>query len=109
MTISFSGVKTGASVIVVGQIGGHGNNVGSPFLRVTPTSTGVTLVSTASRDIKAKEGSIQISGLREFYPVVMTGTTTSTSGSVGFTIQLRGNDSGGSGSQGTVAALILSG
>jgi len=109
VTISFSGVKVGASVIVVGQMGGHANNVDSPFLRVTPTATGVTLVSTAYRDIKAKEGSITISGLKEFYPVVMTGTTTATSGSVGFTIQLRGNDSGGGGSQGTVAALILSG
>ena len=83
--------------------------MGLPFLRVTPTATGVTLVSTGHRDIKAKEGSIQISGLKEFYPVVMTGTTTATSGTVGFTIQLRGNDSGGGGSQGTVAALILSG
>jgi len=109
VVVSFSGVKVGADVIVVGQIGGHGNNVESPFLRVTPTSSNVTLASTAHRDLKAKEGSIQISGLREFQPMVVTGTTTSTSGSVGFSIQLRGNDSGGGGSQGTIAILVLSG
>ena len=109
VTVSFSGVKVGADVIVVGQIGGHANNVESPYLRVTPTSSNVTLANTSYRDLKAKEGSITINPLREFQPMVMTGTTTSTSGSVGFSIQLRGNDSGGGGSQGTIAVLVLSG
>ena len=109
VSVSFSGVKIGAEVITVAQVGGYANNVESPFLRVTPTSSNVTLASTAYRDIKAKEGSIVNNPLREYYPVVMTGTTTSTSGSVGFSIQLRGNDSGNGGAMGTVAALILSG
>ena len=109
VSVSFSGVKTGATIVCIASVGGHANNVASPYLVVTPTASNVSLDSTATQDVNAKEGSITISALRRFYPVISTGTTTSTSGSIGFSIQLRGNDSGGGGSQGRVAALILSG
>jgi len=109
VSVSFSGVKTGATIVCIASVGGHANNVASPYLVVTPTASNVSLDSTATQDVNAKEGSITISALRRFYPVISTGTTTSTSGSIGFSIQLRGNDSGSGGSQGRVAALILSG
>lgn len=109
VSVSFSGVKTGATIVCIASVGGHANNVASPYLVVTPTASNVSLDSTATQDVNAKEGSITISALRRFYPVISTGTTTSTSGSIGFSIQLRGSDSGGGGSQGRVAALILSG
>jgi hypothetical protein len=109
VSVSFTGVKSGATVVCIASVGGHANNVASPYLVVTPIASNVSLDSTATQDVNAKEGSITISALRRFYPVISTGTTTSTSGSIGFSIQLRGNDSGGGGSQGRVAALILSG
>tara|TARA_R100000027_G_scaffold6729_2_gene5267 strand:- start:6953 stop:10255 length:3303 start_codon:yes stop_codon:yes gene_type:complete len=106
VTTSFSGVKSGAKFVAILSVGGNAGNVASPYGRVTPTGSSVSLNSSASRDISFKEGGTTT---REFYVMLSTGTTSSTSGSVGFTIQLRGNDSGGGYTYGTLAALILSG
>lgn len=106
VSVSFNGVKTGANVIVIASVGGNASNVASPFLRVTPTSTNVTLDSTSYLDIAALEGS---STTKEYYAVMMTGSTSSTSGSIGFSIQLRGNDAGTGSAYGVLSALILSG
>ena len=106
VTTSFSGVKSGAKFVAILSIGGNAGNVQSPYGRVTPTGSSVSLNSSAYRDISFKEGGTTT---REFYVMLSTGTTSSSSGSVGFTIQLRGNDSGGGYTYGTLAALILSG
>ena len=106
ITVAFSGVKSGAKLVCIMALGGNAGNVASPYGLVTPTGSSVSLASTSSTNISFKEGG---TATREYYPVLSTGTTTSTSGSVGFTVQLRGNDSGGGYAYGTVSALILSG
>ncbi len=73
---------------------------------MTPTGSSVSLNSSSYRDISFKEGGTTT---REFYVMLSTGSVTATSGTVGFTIQLRGNDSGGGYTYGTLSALILSG
>ena len=106
VTTSFSGVKSGAKFVAILSIGGNAGNVSSPYGRVTPTGSSVSLNSSSYRDISFKEGGTTT---REFYVMLSTGSVTATSGTVGFTIQLRGNDSGGGYTYGTLSALILSG
>jgi hypothetical protein len=106
VVVSFNNVKSGASVLATMSIAGNASNVNSPYLRVTPTASSVTLDNSNYLDIDAHEGSF---AAREYYAVMVTGSTTSTSGSVGFNVQLRGNDSGTGSAYGVLSVLVLSG
>ena len=88
------------------SVGGNAPNVASPYGYVTPTGSSISLNSSSITSVNFLEGS---SNSRERYCVVSTGTTSNTSGSVGFTIQLRGNDSGYGYTYGQLAIMVLSG
>ena len=107
-SVSFSGVKSGAKLIVVASLRNAASNIEAPFINVTPTGTNVTLNNSVTQRIKGLEGSETFTK-SDHYPMVLSGTTTSTSGSVGFTIEQKGNDSGSGNTNGTIVALILSG
>ena len=106
VSANFANVKTGAGFVAVMSVGGNAPNVASPYGYVTPTGSSISLNSSSVTAVNFLEGS---SNSRERYCVVSTGTTSSTSGSVGFTIQLRGNDSGYGYTYGQLAIMVLSG
>ena len=93
---------------MVASLRNAASNIEAPFINVTPTGTNVTLNNSVTQRIKGLEGSETFTK-SDHYPMVLSGTTTSTSGSVGFTIEQKGNDSGSGNTNGTIVALILSG
>jgi len=102
-TVSFSGVKSGTKLMVIMQLGGR-SSVDSPYVEVAATGTSVTLDYTTTNEGWLLEGA---SGIEEPQTYVSTGTTTSTSGTVGFNVTHRGSSGGTATVQGVVAALVM--
>lgn len=102
-TVSFSGVKSGTKLMVIMQLGGR-SSADSPYVEVAATGTSVTLDYTTTNEGWLLEGA---SGIEEPQTYVSTGTTTSTSGTVGFNVIHRGASGGTATVQGVVAALVM--
>jgi hypothetical protein len=102
-TVSFSGVKSGTKLMVIMQLGGR-SSADSPYVEVAATGTSVTLDYTTMNEGWLLEGA---SGIEEPQTYVSTGTTTSTSGTVGFNVTHRGSTGGTATVQGVVAALVM--
>jgi hypothetical protein len=102
-TVSFSGVKSGTKLMVIMQLAGY-SSADSPYVEVTATGTSVTLDYTTTNEGWLRESP---SGIEEPQTYVSTGTTTSTSGTVGFNVTHRGSGGGTATVQGVVAALVM--
>lgn len=102
-TVSFSGVKSGTKLMVMMQLAGY-SSADSPYVEVTATGTSVTLDYTTTNEGWLRESP---SGIEEPQTYVSTGTTTSTSGTVGFNVTHRGSGGGTATVQGVVAALVM--
>jgi hypothetical protein len=102
-TVSFSGVKSGTKLMVIMQLAGLSSSE-SPYVEVAATATNVTLDYTTTNEGWLLEGG---SGIEEPQTYVSTGTTTSTSGTVGFNVTFRAATSGSCSVQGVVAALVM--
>ena len=102
-TVSFSGVKSGSKMMVVTQIRGYSSGE-SPRLEVTATGTNVTLDYSTSAIAWIFEGGSYNASPATF---VSTATSTSTSGTIGFTVKHINNTSGSATVDGVVAALVM--
>lgn len=102
-TVSFSGVKSGTKLMVIMQLAGY-SSADSPYVQVAATGTSVTLDYTTTNEGWLLEGA---TGIEEPQTYVSTGTTTSTSGTVGFNVTHRGASGGSATVQGVVAALVM--
>ena len=102
-TVSFSGVKSGTKLMVIMQLAGY-SSADSPYVQVAATGTSVTLDYTTTNEGWLRESP---SGIEEPQTYVSTGTTTSTSGAVGFNVTHRGSGGGTATVQGVVAALVM--
>ena len=103
-SVSFSGAKVGTKCMWILQIDGYSSNE-SPRITVTPAATNVSRDHTTSTRTWITEGGS--TAIREPHTFVCTGTTSSSSGSVGFNVYFNGNDSSSGTFNGVVSALIF--